>query len=173
VTAPPVVIDRHAVQPKPPTSLTQWNPTTRWDPFRELEEMHHRLTSIFDRTPMRRDGKQEFISAAEWAPLVDISENDKTYTVKVELPEMKREDIKVSVENGVLAIFGERKFEQEEKGKKYHRVERSYGSFVRSFTLPDNADAGQVNAQYRDGVLTVDVQKSAQAKPRAIDVKVT
>src|SRR2546430_10521279 len=99
------------------SNLTQWNPTTRWDPFRELEEMHNRLTSIFDRTPMRRDGngKQEFISAAEWAPLVDIAENDKTYTVKVELPEMKREDIKVSVENGVLAISGERKFAKEEK----------------------------------------------------------
>jgi HSP20 family protein len=157
------------------SSLTQWNPNSmmRWDPFRELEEMHNRLTSIFDRTPMRRDGKQEFLSATEWSPLVDISETDKTYTVKVELPEMKREDIKVSVENGILSISGERKFEKEEKNKKYHRVERSYGSFVRSFTLPDNADPSQVNAQYRDGMLTVDVQKSEKAKSRAIDVKVS
>jgi HSP20 family protein len=148
------------------------NSISHWNPFRELEVVHRRLSGIFNRTPMRRGDKQEFLAETEWEPLVDISENDQTYTVKVELPEMKREDIKVSVENGVLSISGERKFEKEEKGRKYHRVERSYGSFVRSFALPDNADASQVNAQYRDGVLAVDVQKSEKARPRAIDVKV-
>ena len=158
------------------SNLTQWNPNqiSRWDPFRELEDMHNRLARIFDRSPfLRRDEKQESLWASEWAPAVDVSETDKTYTVKVEVPEMKREDIKVNVANGVLSISGERKFEKEEKEKKYHRVERSYGSFLRSFALPDNADPNQVNAQYRDGVLTVHVQKTAQAKPRAIDVKVT
>lgn len=90
------------------------NGIVRWDPFRELEEIHNRLTGIFDRTPMRRDDKRESIgTVAEWAPVVDISEDDKSYTVKVELPEMKREDIKVQVENGVLAISGERKMEKE------------------------------------------------------------
>ena len=149
------------------------NGIVRWDPFRELEEIHNRLTGIFDRTPMRPDDKRESIAAAtEWAPMVDISENEKHYTIKVELPEMKREDIKVSVENGVLAVSGERKFEKEEKDRKYHRVERAYGSFLRSFSLPDNADANQVNAQYRDGVLTVNVAKSEKAKPRSVEVKV-
>ncbi len=103
---------------------------------------------------------------------LDVAEDDKRYTVKAELPEMKREDIKVGLDQGVLSISGERKFEKEEKDKKYHRVERAYGSFLRSFTLPDNADAGQVDAQYRDGVLTVKIGKSEKAKPRAIDVKV-
>ena len=148
------------------------NGIVRWDPFRELEQIHNRLTGIFDRTPMRRDEKRETIADSEWAPMVDIAEEDTRYTVKVELPEMKREDIKVSLEHGVLSVSGERKFEKEEKGKKYHRVERSYGSFTRSFTLPDDADAAQVDAQYRDGMLTVNVGKSEKAKPRAIDVKV-
>lgn len=148
------------------------NAITRWDPFRELESMHHRLTDLFDRPSLRRGDKTEWIGEGEWSPMVDVSEDDKRYTVKVELPEMKREDIKVSLENGVLSISGERKFEKEENGKKYHRVERSYGSFLRSFTLPDNADAAQVDAQYRDGVLTVNVGKSEKAKPRAIDVKI-
>ena len=144
----------------------------RWDPFRELQDVHNRLTNIFERPSLRRDDKAEWIGESEWSPMVDVSEDDKHYTVKVELPEMKREDIKVSLESGVLSISGERRFEKEEKGKKYHRVERAYGSFIRSFTLPDNADANQADAQYRDGVLTVNVGKSEKAKPRAIDVKV-
>jgi HSP20 family protein len=148
------------------------NGIVRWNPFRELEDIHNRLTGIFDRAPMRRDDRREWLAESEWMPTVDILENDKSYTVKAELPEMKREDIKVSLENGVLTLSGERKFEKEEKDRKYHRVERSYGSFMRSFSLPDNADANQVNAQYRDGVLTVTVGKSEKAKPRAIDVKV-
>lgn len=148
------------------------NGIVRWDPFRELEEIHNRLTGMFDRPSLRRDDKREWLAESEWSPMVDISETDKSYTVKVELPEMKREDIKVSLENGMLAISGERKFEKEEKDRKYHRVERSYGSFMRTFSLPDNADPNQVNAEYRDGVLTVNVGKSEAAKPRAIDVKV-
>lgn len=148
------------------------NAITRWDPFRELHSMHNRLANFFDRPSLRRDDKTEWIGESEWSPMVDVSEDDQRYTVKVELPEMKREDIKVSLENGVLSISGERKFEKEENGKKYHRVERAYGSFVRSFMLPDDADAAQVDAQYRDGVLAVNIGKSEQAKPRAIDVKV-
>src|SRR2546421_11780203 len=147
---------------------------TRWEPFREMEDFQNRLSTLFGR-PLRRTnghGKEE-ITLADWTPLADITEDEKEYLIKAELPEMKKEDVKVTVENGVLTISGERKFEKEEKNKKYHRVERSYGTFVRSFTLPDNADSSKVNAQYRDGVLTVDVQKSEQAKPRAIDVKVT
>lgn len=149
------------------------NGIVRWDPFRELEEIHNRLTGIFDRTPMRGADKREAIAASEWAPVADIAEDDKSYTVKVELPEMKREDIKVNVENGVLAISGERKQEKEEKNRRFHRIERSYGSFMRSFTLPEDADANQVNAQYRDGVLTVNVMKSEKAKPRKAEIQVS
>lgn len=148
------------------------NELTRWDPFRELEEVHNRLSSFFDGGSPRNREKEESLMLTEWAPLVDISEDDKTYTIKVELPEVKREDIKVSVENGMLTISGERRREKEEKNRKYHRVERSYGSFVRNFTLPQNVDPSQVGAQYRDGVLNVSIAKSEQARPHSIEVKV-
>ncbi len=143
-----------------------------WNPFRELEEMHNRLSDIFARPSLRRDGKQESVTNAEWAPLVDIAETDKGYLIKAELPELKREDIKVAVENGVLSISGERRFESEEKNRKYHRVERAHGIFTRSFSLPDDADPTKVNASYHEGMLTVDIEKSPQSKPRQIAVKV-
>lgn len=149
------------------------NALTQWNPFRELEDMHNRLAGIFDRSPsLRRDGKQEAIAAAEWSPLVDITEDDKSYDIKVELPEMRREDIKVSVANGVLTISGERKQQTEEKNKKVHRVERFYGSFMRTFSLPEDACPEQVDAAYRDGVLDVTIQKSEKAKPHQVEVKV-
>ncbi len=146
------------------------NELARWDPFRELEEVHNRLSSFFDSGLRSRDREESIFSGA-WAPLVDIAEDDKSYTIKVELPEMKREDIKVSVENGILTISGERTREKEEGGRKYHRVERAYGSFIRNFTLPQNVDPNQVNAAYRDGVLHVSIAKTEQARPQAIEVK--
>jgi HSP20 family protein len=106
-------------------------------------------------------------------PLVDITEDEKEYVIKAELPEVKKEDVKVSVENGTVAISGERKFEKEEKGRKYHRVERAYGSFMRSFTLPEGAAGDKVSADFKEGVLTVHLPKSPEAKPKAIDVKVS
>ncbi len=148
------------------------NELTRWDPFRELEEVHNRLASVFDSGfPRTRDREQSILSTA-WAPLVDISEDDKSYQINVELPDMKREDIKVNVENGILTISGERLREKEEDNRKYHRVERAYGSFVRNFTLPQNVDSNKVNATYRDGVLHVSIEKSESARPKAIEVKV-
>ena len=148
------------------------NGIVRWDPFRELEDMHHRLTSLFERPSLRRGERNEWIDESQWSPMADVSEDDRSYMVKVELPEMKREDIKLSLENGVLSISGERKIEKDENGRKYHRIERGYGSYMRSFTLPADADAAQVDAQYRDGVLSVKVGKSAKAKQRAIEIKV-
>jgi HSP20 family protein len=149
------------------------NQLTRWNPFKELEDMENRLATLFGRAPARRqNGGNEAMTVAEWSPLVDITEDDKEYLIKAELPEVKKEDVKVTVENGVLTITGERKFEKEEKGKKYHRVERAYGNFVRSFTLPDDADANKVSAEFKDGVLKVRVTKSETAKPKQIEVKV-
>ena len=146
---------------------------TRWSPWRELEDMEKRLSTIFGRAPMAREGeKKEAISVAEWSPLVDITEDDKEYIIKAEVPEMKKEDIKINVYDDVLSISGERKYEKEEKGKKYHRVERAYGSFMRSFTLPGDADGSKVNAEYKDGVLKVHLPKSEKAKPKTIEVKV-
>lgn len=145
---------------------------TRWNPFREMEELQNRLLSVFNLASPRRGDGQESITVSEWLPLVDIIEDEKEYLIKAELPEMRKEDVKVTVENGVLTISGERKLEKEEKGKRYHRIERAYGSFVRSFTLPDDADADKVSAEFKDGVLKVHVAKSEAAKPKQIEVKV-
>ena len=135
--------------------------------------MEKRLSSYFGRTPTSTGtDKKEAITVAEWAPLVDISEDEKEYLIKAEIPEMKKEDIKLNVHDDVLTITGERKYEKEEKNKKYHRVERAYGSFLRSFTLPEDADGSKVNAEYKDGVLKVHLPKSEKAKPKAIEVKI-
>ena len=119
-----------------------------------------------------KNGDKELMTVAEWAPAVDITEDDKEYLVKAELPEVKKEDVKVTVENGILTISGERKFEKEEKGKKYHRIERAYGSFVRSFGLPDDADPSKVAAKFANGLLKVQVAKSESARPKQIEVTV-
>jgi HSP20 family protein len=118
-------------------------------------------------------GREEGITTTEWAPLVDISEDDKEYLVKADLPELKKEEVKLRVENGVLTLSGERKFQKEEKTTKHHRVERAYGSFTRSFSLPDDVEAAKVNAEFKDGVLKVHLPKSANSKPKSIEIKVT
>ena len=146
---------------------------TRWDPFKEMDDLQKRLTSIFGLAPQRPVNGKEDMTVAQWLPLVDITEDDKQYLIKAELPEVKREDVKVTVENGVLTISGERKFEKEEKDKKYHRIERSYGNFLRSFALPDGADGSKVNAEFKDGVLKVHLPKSEKAKPKAVEVKLS
>lgn len=154
-------------------ALTRWEPFGRWNPWKDLEEMEKRLSSVFGPAPARVGGdKEEAISVAEWSPLVDITEDDKEYVVKAEIPEMKKEDIKINVHDDVLTVSGERKYEKEEKGKKYHRVERAFGSFMRSFTLPEDADGTKVSAEYKDGVLKVHLPKSEKAKPKAIEVKI-
>ena len=157
-------------------TLTRWE--NRWNPFKEMEDLQSRLSSIFGRSygrlPVRSGADaDENLTQAEWAPAVDITEDEKEYLIKVELPEVKKDDVKVTVENGVLTITGERKFEKEEKNKKYHRIERAYGSFVRTFTLPDDVEDGKVNAGFKDGVLKVQLAKSEKAQPKTIEVKVS
>jgi HSP20 family protein len=145
---------------------------TRWNPFKEMEELQGRLSSLLGPVHARGNGSKEDITVAQWAPLVDITEDDREYVIKAELPEVRKEDVKVSVENGTLNISGERTFEKEDKGLRYHRVERSYGVFVRSFVLPDDADASKVSAEFRDGVLRVRLQKHEKALPKSIEIKV-
>ncbi len=144
----------------------------RWDPFRELEEVSDRLNRMFARPVTRTQGGKETMIVADWDPSVDISETDGEYQIKAEIPDVKKEDVKVTVEDGVLTIQGERKHEKEEKGKKFHRIERSYGSFVRTFSLPDVIDEDKVKAEFKDGVLNLHLPKSEKAKPKAIEVKV-
>src|SRR5688500_8546847 len=145
-----------------------------WNPFRELDEVQNRLGSFFGGTfPRFGNGNGNGgLKLADWSPQVDITEDDKEYLVKADLPEMKKEEIKVNVEDGVLSVSGERKAEKEEKNKKFYRIERSFGSFMRSFTLPEDADGAKVSAEFKDGVLKVHLPKNPDAKPKAIEVKV-
>ncbi len=115
---------------------------------------------------------EENWSLKAWSPKCDIFETDNEIVVKVELPDVKKEDIKVSIDQNMLTIRGERKFEEETKRENYHRVERSYGEFRRTFTLPEFADPGKVNADYKDGILRVTLAKKEEVKPKQIDVKV-
>lgn len=149
------------------------NTVTRWNPFREMDELQNRLNAIFGLAPVRSETNKEAITLSEWAPLVDITEDDKEYVIKADLPEVRKEEVRVKVEGGVLRISGERKFEKEEKDKKYHRVERAYGSFVRSFSIPEDADPTKVEAGFKDGVLTVRLAKNEKALPKTIEVKVS
>ena len=138
----------------------------RLEPFRELEEMTNRLNRIFRKEVNVND------MLADWAPAMDVQETTSEYLIKADLPEVKKEDVKVSLEEGVLAVEGERKLEQEETGKKFHRVERSYGKFVRRMMLPTDIDPQKVAADFKDGVLNIHLPKSPAIKPQAIDVKV-
>ena len=142
-----------------------------WNPGRELAEMSDRLNRVLTRGARGRN-EHEAMTVADWIPLVDISENTAEYVIKAEIPEVKKEDVKVTLEHGVLTVQGIRRQEAEEKGKKYHRVERSYGSFVRRFSLPDVVDDAQVQAVFKDGILMLHLPKSEKAKPKAIEVKV-
>jgi HSP20 family protein len=154
--------------------LSKYNPfrTTRWDPYKEIADFERGLDRFINRAPSF-GGADESIAAAAWEPLADISEDDKEFLVKAELPEVKKEDVKVTVEDGVLRISGERNLEREEKGKKYHRVERSYGSFLRAFMLPEGADASRIAADFKDGILMVHLPKTEKAKAKAVEVKVS
>jgi HSP20 family protein len=144
-------------------------PIIRRDPEREMEDLLEHYTRA---AVQPRAGSQEVIATGDWTPRVDIAETDKAFEIKVEIPAVNKEDVKVTVHNGVLTVQGERKLEKEEKGKKFHRVERFYGSFTRSFTLPDNVDEAKISASFKDGMLNLQVQKTQEAKPKSIEVKV-
>jgi len=145
----------------------------RWDPFRELEEVSDKLNRLFSRPAARRDNGQESMTVADWIPMVDISETDAEFQIKAELPEIRKEDVKITLQQGVLTIQGQRAQEREERGRRYHRIERAYGTFARTFTLPDYVDDTNVKAEFKEGVLILHVPKSEKAKPKAIEVKVS
>ncbi len=152
------------------------NALTRWNPFREMEDVQRRMSSLLDWSPFRRSNltaDEESITVPEWAPLVDIVEDDKEYLIKVELPEIQKDDVQVTVESGTLTISGERKAEKEQKGRRFHRVERYYGRFERSFSIPDDATADDVKAEFKDGLLRVQLAKSERARPKQIEVNVS
>jgi HSP20 family protein len=137
-----------------------------FDPFRGFPE---RFFEGFD--PFRTFGGENW-SLATWAPACDIYENNNEIVVKVELPEVKKEDVRVSIENNMLTIHGDRKFSEETKRENYHRVERNYGEFTRSFALPSFVDTNKVNAEFKDGILRVMLGKREEARPKQVEVKV-
>jgi len=143
-----------------------------WNPMRELEDFQHRILSAFHPGQKRGGNGQDGLTSAEWMPLVDIIEDEKGYVIAAELPELGKDDVKVTMENGMLSIRGERRFERADDSKKYHRLERYYGSFARSFALPDDGDPSSVKADFKDGVLKIRIAKSEAARPRQIEVKV-
>jgi len=152
------------------------NALSRWNPFREMDDMQRRMSSLLELSPFRRNSltsDEENISVPEWAPLVDIAEDSNGYLIKVELPEVRKDDVKVTVDGGTLTISGERKGEKEEKGRKFHRIERYYGRFERSFSIPDDAETNNVKAEFKDGVLRVSLAKSEKARPKQVEVKVS
>lgn len=141
---------------------------SRWEPFRDMlslrADMDRLFTTLFGQAPEEREGF--------WAPVVDIEEDNENILVKAEIPGMKKEDIKVSVQGNMLNITGERKQESEVKSKTFHRVERSYGRFSRMITLPTDVDSDKVKASYKDGILSITMPKPESVKPRHVDVEI-
>lgn len=155
------------------SALTKWNPfqISRWEPFRELEEIERRLEILFERSPFSRI--QEGLPSQQWYPQVDITEDEREYLLKADLPAVSKNDVKVSFNEGVLEIAGERKQEKKEASRRLHRSERTYGAFLRSFTLPAAAEGEKAKAEFHEGVLTVRIPKSEKLAPKAIEVKVS
>src|SRR6266568_869569 len=144
------------------------NKVITWNPLREIDEAQNRLNRFFLGGFPNRMGSGEIpsLAVADWSPEVDISEDDHGYLLKADLPEMKKDDVRVTVEDGILSVSGERKTEKEDLKKKFHRVERSSGNFRRTFTLPEDADSTKVTAEFREGVLKVHLPTTARPRSK-------
>lgn len=141
---------------------------TRWDPFREVVALQNRMNSLF----REMNETESPLTTASFVPAVDIYEDNKKVVLKIEVPGIEEKDLDIRVENNVLTVKGERKFEKDEKEENFHRIERRYGSFYRSFTLPSTVDAEHVAASYTNGVLKLDISKKPEAQPKQIKVNV-
>jgi HSP20 family protein len=144
---------------------------TRWDPFREFSTLQDRMNRLF-RESYGPEGREESLTSTTFAPPVDVYEDEHNVTLKIEVPGIDEKDIDVRVENNILTVHGERKFEKEEKEENFRRVERQYGSFTRTFTLPNTVDPEHVSANYDKGILKIALPKKAEAKPKQIKVNV-
>jgi HSP20 family protein len=140
------------------------------DPFRDLFDLQRGINQLFDASFAAAPGEESALRA--WTPAVDVYEDENSFVIKLEIPEVNRDDVKVSLNDNTLSISGERRVENEDKRENYHRVERTYGQFYRSFTLPPNVDGAAINAQFKDGVLRLTLPKKEEAKPKQIEVKV-
>jgi HSP20 family protein len=142
---------------------------TRWEPFREFSTLQDRMNRLFRES---FEGQEQSLTTASFAPAVDVYEDEHNVTLKIEVPGIEEKDIDIRIENNVLTLHGERKIEKEEKEENYRRVERQYGSFTRTFTLPNTVDTENVQANYDKGVLKISLPKKAEAKPKQIKVNV-
>jgi len=142
---------------------------TRWDPFRELYALQNRMSRLFEE---QYGGREESLTAGDFMPAVDIYEDEHSLQLKLEVPGIDEKDLNVKVENNILTVSGERKFDKEEKEENFQRIERRYGSFTRSFTLPNTVNTEDIKATYDNGVLTIKLAKRAEAKPKQIKVNV-
>jgi HSP20 family protein len=149
-------------------SRSPQNPIRRWDPF--FDTPLHRLFEGFNVNPLTPFAEE--FPLTRWTPACDIYETGKAIFIKAELPGLKKEEVNVSVENNVLTISGERKFVEETGRDNYHRVERAYGEFIRSFTLPQFVDAPRITAEFKEGILVLTLPKREEAKPKQIEVRV-
>ena len=140
----------------------------RWDPYRELSTFADRFNRALGSATAR--DRDEEMSLGAWIPPVDIAEDRERITLTAELPGFREDQVKIQMEGGVLTIRGERKFEEEKDGRNFHRIERSYGQFVRSFTLPNNVDREQIRASFDNGLLRIEMPKTAEARPREIKI---
>jgi HSP20 family protein len=143
----------------------------KYDPFREMRSLQDEVNRLFTSSFNRGDDND--LMRGAWSPQVDIFENRNEIVLEAELAGMKPEDVNISIENNVLTIHGERKFEKKDEGDNFHRVERAYGSFTRSFTLPPTVSSENANAEFENGVLRLTLAKREEAKPRRIEIKAT
>jgi len=150
-------------------ALVRWQD---WDPFSDMRSVRERINRLFDERFAGFPAPTEETFTREWAPPVDIHEDKDNIVVKAEVPGMKKEDVSIEIKDNVLTLKGERKFEKETKKEDYHRMERSYGSFVRSFSLPSAIKVDKVVANYKDGILEITLPKAEEAKPKAIPIKI-
>src|SRR5437762_5865887 len=150
------------------------NTLITWNQLREIEEAtQNRFNRFLGGFPNRiSSGETHSLAVADWAPEVDISQDDHEYLLKADLPEMKKEDVRVTVEDGILCLSGDRKSVKEDLKRKFHRIERSFGNFRRSFTLPEDADSTKVTADFREGVLKVHLPTTTRVRSKGIEVKV-
>ncbi len=144
----------------------------RWSPARELLGFQNEVNRVFDHF-FGRDPLETSYRRSAWEPSVDIGESEEDFLVTADLPGLTKDDVKISYEDGVITLRGEKKQEKEEKGKNYHRVERSYGQFERSFRLPTRIDVGKIEAKFKDGVLQLRLPKVEEAKPKEIPIKIS
>ena len=146
---------------------------TRWDPFRELSQLQERMDRLFrDNAGYAGAGREESLEQGSFIPAVDVYEDEHNITLKLEVPGIDQKDLDIRIENNTLTVRGERKLEKEEKQENFHRIERRYGTFVRTFQLPNTVDSEKVNANYENGVLKITLAKKAEAKPKQIQVNV-